>query len=191
MELKKGDIIVDHEVGVEMKVISVRKTLTKIMKDSPQASIHFQVKDNSTNQTNKCMQHMYHTNQSIHLQGGKGLGTRTTVFLVASVLEKQWEKIRDENQESIAKYNEAISNIDANKFGEELKEKKTKTRKTKYDCDLCSYKTNFFHELEVHKNLVHKSKLLVKKGKRTFYDSDSKEGNNKQSKQQNYTYDMV
>ena len=47
----------------------------------------------------------------------------TVLFLVASVLEKQWAKIRDENQESIAKFNEAISNIDTNKFGDELKEK--------------------------------------------------------------------
>ena len=115
-----------------MKVISVRKTLTKIMKDSPQASIHFQVKEKGLNQPVKCMQHMYHTNQSVHLQGGKGRGKRTTISLVASVLEKQWEKIRDENRESIVKYNEAIANIDTNKFGDEIKEKKTKTRKAKY-----------------------------------------------------------
>ena len=34
----------------------------------------------------------------------------------------------------------------------------------------------------MHKNIVHKSKLLVKKGKRTYYDSDSKEEENKRAK---------
>ena len=72
LELKKGDIISDRDVGVEMKVSYIRRSITKIKKDCPQASIHFEVIDHRTQQTTKCVQHLYHTNQTIHLQGVRG-----------------------------------------------------------------------------------------------------------------------
>ena len=72
LELKKGDIISDRDVGVEMKVSYIRRSITKIKTDCPQASIHFEVIDHRTQQTTKCVQHLYHTNQTIHLQGVRG-----------------------------------------------------------------------------------------------------------------------
>ena len=47
-KLKKGDEIFDNDTGVRLKVTSVRKTITKMKKDSPQASIYFEVKEDST-----------------------------------------------------------------------------------------------------------------------------------------------
>ena len=67
LKLKKDDEIC---IGVKMKVTLVRKTITKIKKDSPQASIYYEDKEDSTKQTAKVVQHMYHTKQVVHLQGG-------------------------------------------------------------------------------------------------------------------------
>ena len=78
-----------------MKVSYIRRSITKVKKDSPQASIHFEVKDHGTQQITKCVQHMYHTNQTIHLQGGKRINNNTTTSLVANVMEKQWSKLMD------------------------------------------------------------------------------------------------
>ena len=129
LELKKGDIISDRDVGVEMKVSYIRRSITKIKKDCPQASIHFEVIDHRTQQTTKCVQHLYHTNQTLHLQGGKRLNRNTTTSLVADVFEKQWSKLMKDNREVIAKNTEAIAKMDMNRFAEELEEKKTKIRK--------------------------------------------------------------
>ena len=98
------------------------------------------------------------------------------------MLEKQWTKLREEKREAIAKNTEAISKIDTSKFEKEVEEKKNKTRKNKYHCTKCEYKTNFLHELEVHKSMIHRSKIMEKKGKRTFYDSDGNEGGKKRPK---------
>ena len=68
-ELKKGHIIVDKELGVTLKVVSIRRFLTKTKKDNPQLTIQFEVHDLKSNQTTKCSQHLYHTNQVVHLQG--------------------------------------------------------------------------------------------------------------------------
>ena len=89
-EYKKGHIIIDKEVGVKMKVLSIRKTLTKLKKETPQLSIHLKVHSKHTQQTTMCQQHMYHTKQVVHIQGGKRLNNTqtTTTSLVADVLER-------------------------------------------------------------------------------------------------------
>ena len=166
--LKKGDEFVDKDIGVKLKVTSVRKAITKIKKDSPQASIYYEVKAENTNDIRKVVQHMYHTKQVVHLQGGGRLKNTTSTSLVAYVLERQWAKIKEEKHEAIAKYNDSIKTLDLGKFAE----------------DLCDYKSTFYHEMERHMIKIHKSKsLLAKKGKRIFYDSDSKQEDGKRVKE--------
>ena len=132
LKLKKGDEICDSSIGVKMKVTLVRKTITKIKKDSPQASIYFEVKEDSTEQTAKLVQQMYHTKQVVHLQGGGRIKKTTFTSLVAHILERQWAKIKEDNQEIIAKYNDSIKTIDLGKFSDELETKNKRERKNKY-----------------------------------------------------------
>ena len=118
-------------------------------------------------------------------QSGSPSSRTTTTSLLADVLEKQWAKLREDSREAIAKNAEAINKIDTSKFEKEIDEKKAKTRKSKYQCPKCDYKTNFLHKIEVHKSVIHKSKLaLTKKGKRSFYDSDDKEDDSKRTKEE-------
>ena len=125
---------------------------------------------------------MYHTQQAVHLQGGKRLSKITSTGLVASVLEKQWTKLREDNREAIAKNTESFAKIYTAKFEQEVQEKSKTVRKPKYNCPKCDYKGVFLHEFERHKTMVHNSKLMLKKSKRSYYDSDNNEDDNKRTK---------
>ena len=55
------------------------------------------------------------------------------------MLEKQWAKLKQDKREIVAKNAEAIDKIETSKFEKELDEKKSKTRKSKYQCPKCDY----------------------------------------------------
>ena len=116
---------------------------------------------------------MYHTKQSVHLQGGQRLNSVTTTSLLADVLERQWNQLKEEKREEIAKYTEAIARIDMANFKEKLEGKKSKPRKTKHSCEKYDFKSNFLYQVHRHMELIHKSKP-EKKVKRVHYDSDTK-----------------
>ena len=82
-----------------------------------------EVKDINSNKFAKVVQHMYHTKQVIHLQGGM-LDKIKFTEIVANMLEKQWAKLKEDKRESIARYNDSIKKINLVKFEEELETKK-------------------------------------------------------------------
>ena len=128
LSLNKGDKFYDKDIGVEIKVTSLRRTITKVKKESPQSSIYFEVKYEGNNTVTNCVQHMYHTKQSIHLQGGQRSNGVTTTSLLADVLEKQWKELKEVKREDIAKYSEAIAKIDLLQYKEEMEVKKSQSQ---------------------------------------------------------------
>ena len=167
--------------GMKIKVTMVRRNITSVRKESPQASVWYEVTDLKHDQVTKCVQHMYHTKQTIHLQGGKRMGNVTTTSLVADLMEKEWSELIDMKKEAIKSNTEAISKIDVTKFEEELKNEKDSKKteiKTKYDCDKCDFKSVFYFEIERHLKILHQTNVGTKRcyeRKRVRFNNDVKD----------------
>ena len=174
-KLKKGDETVDDLLGVRIKVTMVRRKITKTKKDNPEASVWYEVTDLRSGVSTKCVQHMYHTNQKVHLQGGQRIGKVTTTSMVADYLEKEWADLVQTHKDIIERNTEAIANIDINKFETELKNKgchkqKDFNAKPKHECDMCDYKSVFQYEMVRHMYMKHDMKTDMK---RKISDSSS------------------
>ena len=54
---------------------------------------------------------MYHTNQSVHLQGGKRMGNVTSTSLLADCMEKHWSDYMKDNVVSIEETNSILKTM--------------------------------------------------------------------------------
>ena len=170
--IKKGDEYMDDNLGVIIKATMVRRKFTKIKKENPEASVWYDVTDLRTGITSKCVQHMYHTNQGVHLQGGKRIGKVTTTSMVADYLEKEWTELIQVSGDIIKHNIKAIENIDIKQFETELKNKQkngvggSKTdinNQVKHDCFMCDYKSVFDYQMKRHMYMIHDIKLDMKR----------------------------
>ena len=140
------------------------RKFTKIKKENPETSIWYEVTDMRTNVTSKCVQHMYHTNQRIHLQGGQRIGKVTTTSIVADFLEKEWAEIIEANGTVIKHNAEAIKNINIKQFEEELKQNTTSEKENvNHEYDLCKYESTYEYQMKRHMYMKHEIKLEMKR----------------------------
>ena len=121
--------------------------------NNPETQIKMSVTNNNTNETTKVVIKMYHTNQSIHLQGGRRMGKVTSTMLLADCLEKQWTKNMNENIDSIKEANSKIKGM-VIKPGMGTRAR-TSTGDPTLPCDQCSYTCNLRHQLNTHKISKH------------------------------------
>ena len=120
---------------------------------NPETQIKMSVENTKTNETTNVVVKLYHTNQSIHLQGGKRMGMVTSTSLVADCLENHWSNNIKDNIDSINEANMALQNMNI-KEGMVTRARHSSGDPTLY-CDKCSYKCNLKHQMNTHKISKH------------------------------------
>ena len=162
-DLKRGLEAKDDNIGIEIKVTKTMKSMTKIKKDNPESIVWYEIKDIKSGLTYKCVQKMYNTNQTIHLQGGKRIGKVTSTSLVADFLEKMWIEILEEKKVVIDANIKAIKDMDIEQMGAGYKTKAPKKEpRPKYNCDMCDFKTIHLFEIRRHMYITHEIQIDVK-----------------------------
>ena len=121
--------------------------------NNPETQVKMSVINNVTKENTNVVIKMYHTNQSIHLQGGKRMGMVTSTSLLADFLEKRWHIIMKDNVESIKEANEKIKNLVLN-TGVATRAR-TSTSDQTLSCEHCSYQCSLKHQLNTHKISKH------------------------------------
>ena len=84
----------------------------------PENAIWYEFTDTRSGLTTKCVQKLYHTTQTIHLQGGKRFGKTTTTSILADYLEKEWNEIIETEKDKIESHTKMLANLDINKLQE-------------------------------------------------------------------------
>ena len=135
--------------------ITVEKNsaLEDLEENNPETQIKMSVLNNKTEERTNVVIKLYHTNQSIHLQGGKRMGNVTSTSLVADCLENHWTKNIKDNIDSIKEANVKLKMMQI-KAGVV-----TRARNSSWDpvlkCDFCSFKCNLKHQLTTHRISKH------------------------------------
>ena len=132
-----------------------------LVKNNPETMIKFIVKDNETKLETKVNVKLYHTNQTIHLQGGKRTGRTTSTSLVADCLERLWIKILENNKDKIDKLNRLLITLDT-KGVKDLRKGSFNKVSDQHPCDKCEYKTAHKFQLNSHKIRAHNEKAKPK-----------------------------
>ena len=155
--VRRGTEVEDEEIGIKVKVTNTRSTKTKNKLDEPEYIIWFEVTDKRTGLVSRCTQKMYHTKQSVHLQGGQRMGKTTTSALMADYLEKEWSEIKEEKKAEIEYNTEVLANLNITKLQNDKKTKpnKAQTAKPKFDCPDCDFKSVFKWEIKRHVRVKH------------------------------------
>ena len=121
--------------------------------NNPENQIKMSVLNNKTKERTNVVIKLYHTNQSIHLQGGKRMENVTSTSLVADCLEHHWTKNIKDNIYSIKEANVKLKMMHI-KAGVV-----TRARNSSWDpvlkCDFCSFKCNLKHQLTTHRISKH------------------------------------
>ena len=166
--IRRGTEIEDEEIGIKVKVTNTRSTKTKVKLEEPEFIIWYDITDIRTGLVTRCTQKMYHTKQSIHLQGGQRIGKTTTSALMADYLEKEWNEIMEEKRSEIEYNTEALANINITKLQNDRKNKPTRAQaaKPKFDCTDCDFKSIFKWEIKRHVRISHNISINFKPNKR-------------------------
>ena len=166
--IRRGTEIEDEEIGIKVKVTNTRSTKTKVKLEEPEFIIWYDITDVRSGLVTRCTQKMYHTKQSIHLQGGQRIGKTTTSALVADYLEKEWNEIKEEKKSEIEYNTEVLANINITKLQNDRRNKPSKAQaaKPKYDCTDCDFKSIFKWEIKRHVRISHNLSINFKPTKR-------------------------
>ena len=144
--------IKDQSESSENGEVSIKVEKNSAVEDkdenNPETQIKMTVTNNKTNEKTNVNIKMYHSNQSIHLQGGRRMGKVTSTSLVADCMEKHWIKNMKDNIESIKEINLTLK-VMVIKAG-----MVTRARTSSGDpilfCENCEYKCSFKHQLNMH-----------------------------------------
>ena len=149
-EIRQGLEFEDAEIGVKVRVSRTRRSVTKKNKEIPENAIWYEVTDTRTGSTTKCVQKLYHTTQTIHLQGGERFGKTTTTAIMADYLEKEWMEIIETEKDKIEFNTKMLANRDITKLQENKRAKFTKKPDSKCTCTMCPYTSKFLYQLKIH-----------------------------------------
>ena len=141
------------ENGEVTITVEKNSSVEDVDQNNPETQVKMTVKNNNINETTKVVIKMYHTNQSIHLQGGKRMGKVTSTSLMADCLEKHWTKNIQLNTNSIKEANMRLRRMVV-KAGMATRAR-TSTGDPTLHCDKCSYTCNLRHQLNTHKISKH------------------------------------
>ena len=121
--------------------------------NNPETQIKMRVTNNSTNEDTNVVVKMYHTNQSIHLQGGRRMGKVTSTSLVADCLEKHWADNIKNNLDKINETNFLLKTMVVN--SRMVTRARTSSGDQMLACDFCNYVCNLKHQINTHKIAKH------------------------------------
>ena len=116
----------DSELGIKVKVSRTGISVTKKNNTIPENAIWYKVTDTRSGLTSKCVQKLYHTTQTIHLQGGERFGKTTTTSIMADYLEKDWAEIIENEKDKIESNTKMLANLDINRLQDNKRAKFTK-----------------------------------------------------------------
>ena len=115
------------------------------------------VNNNKTQEKTNVVIKLYHTNQSIHLQGGKRMGKVTSTSLMGDHLEEIWKRNMVENVNSIKDVNDQLK-VMVVKPGMVTRAHTGSGDLILY-CDKCSYSGALKHHLNMHKMSNHSNNV--------------------------------
>ena len=147
---KKGDVETTKEIDI---IVEKNTAVIDNLKNNPETQVKITVKNNETNEKSNVMIKLYHTNQSIHLQGGKRMGNVTSTSLVADLMEAKWRMIMKECMINIIEINGILKNMPIN-ANMNLRSRTSSGDQILY-CDKCSYTTPLKHKMTTHKMSFH------------------------------------
>ena len=156
--IRQGMEFEDLELGIKVKVTRTRRSITKKNNDIPENAIWYDITDGRTGVTTKCVEKLYHTTQTIHLQGGEKIGKITTTSILADYLEKECMEIIETEKEKIEQNTKMLADIDIKKFQESKKPKVAKKPDLKCTCSLCPYTSQFLYQMKIHMYGYHQNK---------------------------------
>ena len=159
--LRQGMEFEDLELGVKVKVTRTRRSITKKNNDIPENAIWYEVTDTRTGKNTKCVEKLYHTKQTIHLQGGERIGKITTTSILADYLEKEWVEIIETEKDKITLNTKLLENLDIKKFQENKKTKTGKKAELKCTCTICPYTSKFLYQMRIHMYSYHQNKDIT------------------------------
>ena len=106
-------------------------------KNNPETQIKLLITNNKTQETSNFVVKLYHTNQSIHLQGGRRMGKVTSTSLMADHLEGHWKRNLKDNMNTIKDANEQLKAMVIK--SRMATRARTGSGEPILNCDMCSY----------------------------------------------------
>ena len=150
MKVKQGDT--EHTEAIKTDVEKNTAVIDNV-RNNPETQIKMIVTNKKKNEVTKVVMKFYHTNQSIHLQGGKRMGMMTSTSFLADHMEKKWRTMMTNN---LVKIQQIISTLKTMtiKQGMNLRNR-TNSGDQIFSCDKCCYKSPMKHQLNAHKMSIH------------------------------------
>ena len=113
--------------------------------------------NNKTKENTNVVIKMYHTNQSIHLQGGKIMDMVTSTSLLAECLERHWKNNITNTIKGINEANDALKSM-VLKSGMVLSDRTSSGDNILY-CEKFDYTSPMKHKLNMHIMSKHGNKI--------------------------------
>ena len=95
---------------------------------------------------------LYHTTQTVHLQGGQRFGKTTTTSVLADYLEKEWAEIIETEKDKIKFNTKMLANLDINKIQKNKRTNIPKKEDMKCTCTMCPYTSKFLYQMKIHRH---------------------------------------
>ena len=147
LKFKKSQTETSANGEVTIKV-EKPSTVEDIDKNNIESQVKMTIVNNKTKESTSAVIKMYHTNQSIHLQGGKRMGMVTSTSLLADCLERHWKNNITNNIEGINEANNALKSMVLNP-GMVLRARTSSGDNIIY-CEKCNYTCSLKHQLNMH-----------------------------------------
>ena len=162
MKLNKGYSEVNN--GIRLEVESKMNQVDNV-NNNPTTVIKMKVTEIKTDFESKVTMNLYHSNQGVHLQGGRRKGSITSCSLLAIFLEDFFKKVQITQSVRIQNIRDVLLGLDLRKnYGKNQTLKKgqkvAKEKKEQFNCSQCHYKTILETEMKRHTyKMYHKDNL--------------------------------
>ena len=128
--------------------------------NNPTTVIKMKVTEIQTEFESKVTMNLYHSNQGVHLQGGRRKGSITSCSLLAIFLEDFFKKVHRTQSVRIQNVRNVLLGLDLRKnYGKNQTSKKgqqvEKGKKDQFNCSQCHYKTILETEMKRHMYGMH------------------------------------
>ena len=130
--------------------------------NNPKTVMRWKITDLKNKFESKVTMNLYHTNQGVHLQGGRKNGQVTTCSIAADMFETWSMIVSKQKSERIRILKETMMGMDLRKkpfqTASRLLVKAGPQRGNVFKCDLCAYKSVKITELKRHIFILHRHK---------------------------------
>ena len=159
-KMEKGYLMADNENHVKM-VVEKKNNEEDKEENIPKTVIKWTVTDEKNQFESNVTINMYHTNQSVHIQGGRRSGKVTTCGLAADMFETWSMLVCRDKSERIRMFKDAILEMDLRKKPFQTAKKlqfKSILAPVHFVCDFCPYKSVKQTELRRHIFILHRNR---------------------------------